>query len=62
MKAFFVNSEQKIPEIRTIRSPDVRAERMESLMQVPAHRPASIKFNKEEMARTLIPLTQEDKE
>lgn len=31
-------------------------------MSVPTHRPASIKFNPDEMVKTMIPLTQEDKE
>lgn len=31
-------------------------------MYVPAHKPANSKFNADEMVRTMIPLTQEDKE
>lgn len=48
--------------MRDLRPSEVRQERMDSLMSVPSHRPAAVKFNAETMSRSMAPLTQEDKE
>jgi len=61
-KIFNINSSMKIPDMSTLRSPEHKSERLESLMYVPAHKPPIAKFNADEMVRTMIPLTQEDKE
>jgi len=60
--AFKVDSSAKIPEVSSFRSPEQRRERMDSLMSLPNHKPAATKFNPDLMVRTMIPLTQEDKE
>jgi hypothetical protein len=44
-----------------MRTPELRNERIESLRTLPRHREVSPKFNAETMLRTLMPLTQEDK-
>lgn len=60
--AFKIDSSAKIPDLSTIRSPESKRERMDSLMSVPNHKPAASKFKPDQMTRTMIPLTQEDKE
>lgn len=59
--AFKIDTSAKIPDLSIIRSPEHKAERLESLMSVPGHKPVVPKFNPEQMVRTMIPLTQEDK-
>lgn len=43
--AFSVDTSAKIPETSTIRSPEVKRDRMASLMSVPSHKPVAPKFD-----------------
>lgn len=55
--AFKIDTSAKIPDLSSIRSPELKQERLDSLMSVPSHKPIVPKFNAEQMVRTMIPLT-----
>jgi hypothetical protein len=58
--AFSIQTGMKIPSKDEVRQADDKTTRMESLMRVPKHRPAAIKYDFDPVNRTLVPFTHED--
>ena len=58
--AFSIQTGKKIPPKDEVRQAEDKVTRMESLMRVPKHRPAAIKYDFDPVNRTLVPFTHED--
>lgn len=58
--AFTIRHEKGIPDGKIVRSASRKAERMDSLLRRPRHKSGTMKFDGDNMQRTIAPLTYED--